>query len=120
MGSHESHIAGDPAIEQIEVFTHGPPAHVRGGSAVDRGEVVQELLQLIGRRRGIGQSVHAEEFGGDALAELRLMPGFRQKDEVRMGVHIYEAGADDALVHIYGLSCFNTVAAGTDYGDGVP
>ena len=68
MGSHESHITGDPAIEQIEVFTHGTPAHVRRRSAVDRGEVVQKLLQLIGRGWGIGQSVHAQQFSGDALA----------------------------------------------------
>ena len=37
-----------------------------------------------------------------------------------MRVHIYEAGADNALVHIYGLCCFNAVTAGTDDGDSVP
>ena len=46
-----------------------------GRHPVHGGEVIQQLFQLLGRRRSVGQAVHAHQFGGHPLAQLDLVPG---------------------------------------------
>src|SRR6185312_7291916 len=46
---------------------------------------------------GVGVAVDANDFGGDALADLWLVAGLGQDDETRVCVEVDEAGAHDLV-----------------------
>ena len=51
---HEGHVAGHPPVEEVKILPHRTPSDTGRRSAVDRRQVVQKLLQLVGRRRSVG------------------------------------------------------------------
>ena len=94
-------IAGGVAVKQGQKIGHAAPAGV-GRRAVDGRQIGQQLFQAPGRGGGVGQAVHPQRFGGDALPDFRFVGRLGEQLQVGMGVHINEAGADDIPAGVHG------------------
>ena len=99
------HVARRVPLEQGQEVRHTAPADIRR-LAVHRRQIDQQLLQAARRGRSVGQTIHAQRLGGNALPYLGLVGRLGEEFQVGMGVHIDEAGADD-------------VSAGVDDAPGV-
>ena len=113
-------VAGRSLVKQVQELLYGAPTDVGWGLAVDRGQVPEELLKFFGRRRGVGQAILAEGVGSDSLRELGLVPGVTQESEVRVGVHVDEAGAYDTARGVDCARGLNSRGLPPDDGHRVP
>ena len=94
-------VARRIAVKQREIIRHAAPAHPSGRSAVHGGQVHQQLLQRSGRRRRVRKPVHPQAFGGDALADLRVVIRLREQFQVGVRMHVDETRADYIPAGIY-------------------
>ena len=120
VGHEVDDVACGPLVEEVQELLYGAPTDVGRGLAVDCGQVPEELLKFFGRRRGVGQAILAQGVGGDSLRELGLVPGVVQEGEVRVGVHVDEAGGDDTSRGVDGARCLNSRGLPPDDGHRVP
>ena len=120
VGHEVDDVAGGLLVEEVQELLYGAPTDVGRGLAVDCGQVPEELLKFFGRRRGVGQAILAQGVCRDSLRELGLVPGVIQECEVRVRVHVDEAGGDDTARGVDGARCLNSRGLAPDDGHRVP
>ena len=68
----------------------------RGGQPSRPALISMNCLEVrVGRKRGVGAAVDADDLGRHALPHLGLVAGLGEDDQAGVGVHVDEAGADD-------------------------
>ncbi|MDI2023427.1 hypothetical protein PJL18_03975 [Paenarthrobacter nicotinovorans] len=101
LGYEVGGVGGDAAalfyaVEAVEVLAHGPPVPVEAGRVVVPARDFLPDTGQCGVVHGrIGQSVLAQQFRGDALAELGVVVPVDQQLQVGMRVHVDETGTQD-------------------------
>ena len=99
-------VDGEPgAAQPVQPGAEARPVPVELGRRGTRAHSRSEPAAR--RRRGRREAAHARHLGGDALPDLGLRRGAGEEREVRVGVHVDEAGRDHApggIDHVGGLA----------------
>ena len=85
-------VAGDPAVQRIQVVGHARPAERELRITVPAGQLPPQQRRRDLVRRGVGESVLAEHLAGDALAHLGEMIMVDQDLDIGVGVQVDEPG----------------------------
>ena len=90
------HVDGDGIVVFAEEVGDGEPVGGHGRVAVEAGVEPDVAVQVfLGFERSVGYAVDADEFGGDALADLGIVVRLAEDGEAGVGVEVDEAGAHD-------------------------
>ena len=84
------------SLEPPEVVAERLPVPVEPSSQ-EAGEALKLCVELRRKRSG-GKPAIPDDLRGHALADFRLGPAIGPEPEVRVGVHVNEAGGDDKAV----------------------
>ena len=123
VGNEHRRVDADAAIEPVEVLGDAPPAPVElRWIVVPARELESHLREHLVGDRCVRETVLADHVAGDALVHLHLVRRVGEQLDVRVRVHVGEAGTDDqagrvdlprpAFGHVADLH--DAVAADTD------